>query len=269
MVLPWDIYIYIYIYIPYLNTVTHVWAFMVLFHCPQLAGWYLPWEDASVAIYSGHMWPMRISFFQRSLTISVHSYKGKRMLRTRSVQEDSEKVMCFMLAVTWRQCFDVARWSGMVTTDDHAHSMVDVYGQQRDLKWVDRVFQKSYSRRIQLRICYNWFRRLLGTNGHKAFIGTNDWLTASKAYTKVSWSCFPWASCQIRQIAGAHAPGMPGTFSPPPRVSNPDMHHGTCVTHVPWCMPGLLTRVFLWIQRRGETFPAFPAHAQPAILRIR
>ena len=31
----------------------------------------------------------------------------------------------------------------------------------------------------------------------------------------------------------AHTPGMPGTFSPPPRVSDPDMHHGTCVTHVP------------------------------------
>ena len=29
----------------------------------------------------------------------------------------------------------------------------------------------------------------------------------------------------------AHAPGMPGTFSPPPRVSDPDMHHDTCVTH--------------------------------------
>ena len=31
----------------------------------------------------------------------------------------------------------------------------------------------------------------------------------------------------------AHVPGMPGTFSPPPRVGDPDMHHGTCVTHVP------------------------------------
>ena len=30
-----------------------------------------------------------------------------------------------------------------------------------------------------------------------------------------------------------HVPGMPETFSPPPRVSDPDMHHGTCVTHVP------------------------------------
>ena len=82
------------------------------------------------------------------------------------------------------------------------------------------------------------------------------------------WRFRQWASCQIRQIADAHAPGMPGTFSPPPRVSNPDMHHGTCVRHVPWCMPGSLTRVFLWIRRWGETFPAFPAHAQPAILRI-
>ena len=77
-----------------------------------------------------------------------------------------------------------------------------------------------------------------------------------------------WASCQIRKIAGAHAPGMPGTFSPSPQVSDPDMHHGTCVTHVPWCMPGLLTSSFLWNRRRGKTFPAFPAHAQPAILRI-
>ena len=77
-----------------------------------------------------------------------------------------------------------------------------------------------------------------------------------------------WASCQISKIADAHAPGMLGTFSPPSRVIDPDMHHGTCVTHVPWCMPGSLTIGFLWNRRRGKTFPAFPAHAQPAILRI-
>ena len=50
----------------------------------------------------------------------------------------------------------------------------------------------------------------------------------------------------------AHAPQMPGTFSPSPRVSKPDMHHGTCVTHVPWCMPGSLTSGFLWSQWRGK-----------------
>ena len=50
----------------------------------------------------------------------------------------------------------------------------------------------------------------------------------------------------------AHASGMPGTFSPPPRVSDPDMHHGTCVTHVPWCMPGWLTSGFLWRRWWGK-----------------
>ena len=50
----------------------------------------------------------------------------------------------------------------------------------------------------------------------------------------------------------AHAPGMPGKFSSPPRVSNPVMHHGTCVSHVPWCMPGSLTSGFLWSRWRGK-----------------
>ena len=27
-----------------------------------------------------------------------------------------------------------------------------------------------------------------------------------------------------------------------PHVSDPGKHHGTCVTHVPWCMSGALTR---------------------------
>ena len=50
----------------------------------------------------------------------------------------------------------------------------------------------------------------------------------------------------------AHAPGMPKTFPPLPQFSDPDMHHGTCVTHVPWCMPGSLTSSFLWIWWRGK-----------------
>ena len=45
---------------------------------------------------------------------------------------------------------------------------------------------------------------------------------------------------------------MPRAFSPPPRVSDPDMHHNTCVTHVPWCMPGSLTSGFLWSWWRGK-----------------
>ena len=50
----------------------------------------------------------------------------------------------------------------------------------------------------------------------------------------------------------AHAPRMAGTFSPPPWASDSDMHHGTCMTHVPWCIPGSLTSGFLWIWWQGK-----------------
>ena len=40
-----------------------------------------------------------------------------------------------------------------------------------------------------------------------------------------------------------------------PRVSDPDMYHCTCVTHVPWCMSGSLTsRVFSKVSG-GENVP--------------
>ena len=41
-------------------------------------------------------------------------------------------------------------------------------------------------------------------------------------------------------------------FPPPQQVSDPDMHHGTCVTHVPRCMPGSLTSGFLWSRWREK-----------------
>ena len=40
------------------------------------------------------------------------------------------------------------------------------------------------------------------------------------------------------------------------------MHHGTCVTHVPWCMSGSLTT------GDGENVPGIPGACAPAILRI-
>ena len=52
-----------------------------------------------------------------------------------------------------------------------------------------------------------------------------------------------------------HAPAMSGTFSPPLQVSDPDMHRGMCVTHVPWSMSGSLTSGFLlsqWWEKRSR-----------------
>ena len=81
-----------------------------------------------------------------------------------------------------------------------------------------------------------------------------------------SWklvSLGPWTSYQIRKIAGCACARNAGNvfprrrFQSKPLVSDPGMHHGTCATHVPWCMSGSLTC------GDGKTFPAFPAHAHP------
>ena len=77
-----------------------------------------------------------------------------------------------------------------------------------------------------------------------------------------------WASYQIRKFADCACAGNAGNAFPrrriqrKTRVSDPGMHHGTCVTHVPWCMSGLLTR------GGGENVPGIPGACAPAILRI-
>ena len=77
-----------------------------------------------------------------------------------------------------------------------------------------------------------------------------------------------WASYQIRKIAGCACARNAGNVSPhcrfqrKPLVSDPGMHHGTCVTHVPWCMSGSLTC------GDGENVPGIPGACAPAILRI-
>ena len=81
-------------------------------------------------------------------------------------------------------------------------------------------------------------------------------------------SLITWTSYQIRKIAGCACAGNAGNVFPrrrfqrKPLVSDPGMHHGTCVTHVPWCMSGSLTC------GDGENVPGIPSACAPAILRI-
>ena len=92
-------------------------------------------------------------------------------------------------------------------------------------------------------VSYLFLRSSFKFQGHTAKISLI--LTQIGRFPTVTPVCIQqWASWQIRKIVGVHAPGMPGTFSPSPQVSDPDMHHGTCVTHVPSCMPGSLTSGF-------------------------
>ena len=82
------------------------------------------------------------------------------------------------------------------------------------------------------------------------------------------WPFMQWASYQIRKIAGCACAGNAGNVFPcrrfqrKPLVSDPGMHHGTCVTHVPWCMSGSLTC------GDRENVPGIPGACAPAILRI-
>ena len=71
---------------------------------------------------------------------------------------------------------------------------------------------------------------------HSYLTSTHSTLNTSDSSTP-SVNKMPRASYQIPKIA---------------RVGDPDIHHGTCVTHVPWCMPGSLASDFLWSRWRGK-----------------
>ena len=91
-------------------------------------------------------------------------------------------------------------------------------------------------------------------------------ITSHRVFT--AFATRTWASYQIRKIAGCACAGNAGNVFPrrrfrrKPLFSDPGMHHGTCVTHVPWCMSGSLTC------GDGENVPGIPGACAPAILRI-
>ena len=74
-----------------------------------------------------------------------------------------------------------------------------------------------------------------------------------------------WASYQMRKIACYACAGnarnvfIATDFKGKPLVRDPGMHHGTCVTHVPWCMLGSLTG------GGGENVPSIPSECTTRI----
>ena len=106
-----------------------------------------------------------------------------------------------------------------------------------------------------------WYRKTLP-------ISFGFTLLARENSPQFQWRNLEWASYQIRTIAGCACAGDAGNVFPTrrlqrkPLVSDPDMHHGTCVMHVPWCMSGSLTC------GGGENVPGIPGACAPAILRI-
>ena len=131
------------------------------------------------------------------------------------------------------------------------------------VRCVRRIRQKSCrSPAVQNRSVY--FTRVARAHKRKVVIAYPGGPCDLPGYRTV----FPWASYQIRKIAGCACAGNAGNVFPrrwfkrKPLVSDPGMHHGTCVTHVPWCMSGSL------ICGDGENVPGIPSACAPAILRI-
>ena len=89
---------------------------------------------------------------------------------------------------------------------------------------------------------------IIGFMAHDAGVSVDEVITSGRT---------PWASYQIRKSVGGTCTGFAGTFSPAPRVSDPDRHQGTSVTHVTWCMPRSLTGGFPWSRWR-ENVLGFP-----------
>ena len=87
-----------------------------------------------------------------------------------------------------------------------------------------------------------------------------QWYMASGSFflCDIILNCEPTSShhgplARYVKLGVAHAPGMPGTFSQPSWFGVPDMHHGTCVTHVPWWESGSLISGFLWSRWQGKS----------------
>ena len=110
---------------------------------------------------------------------------------------------------------------------------------------------------------FTWYQRLAES---VVANGTLPECAGCGVYT-TSWY-LPWASYQIRKIVDCACAGNAGNVFPclrhqrRPLVNDPGMRHGTCVTHVPWCMSGSLT------SGGGENVTGISGACAPAILRI-
>ena len=119
-------------------------------------------------------------------------------------------------------------------------SLAFVWGIHRD-RWIPRT-------KCQLRgKCFHLMTSSWNNHNHMNY----EILLIHASAWKAGWAELMYQSThgpltRYAKLPVAHAPGMPGTFSPTPRVSDPDMHRGTCMTLVPWCMPGWLTSGFVW-----------------------
>ena len=128
-----------------------------------------------------------------------------------------------------------------------------------DVRWIDLIMRWISTEATHITILLLCYAFLTLPRESK----TIDFLATKSIF--MGLCSITWASYQIRIIAGCACAGNAGNVFPrrrfqrKPVVSDPGMHHGTCVTHVPWCMSGSLTC------GDGENVPGITGACAPAI----
>ena len=105
-----------------------------------------------------------------------------------------------------------------------------------------------------------WFRSNSSSRNNSGAVHNNSEMRTTYGKEKANKACCPTAmgflpdtwKCGLRMRRGCRERIPRHRLQSQPLVSDPGMHHGTCVTHVPWCMSGSLAR------GGGENVPGIP-----------
>ena len=110
----------------------------------------------------------------------------------------------------------------------HSHDWLTVYDYSSKMKWHRNGIMPHGSEKGLL-----FPRTIKDGRWHP----TNTWDVSSRSTVIVRPE---WASYQIRKIVGCacREPFLYHQLQRRPLVSDPGMHHRTCLTHVLWCMSG-------------------------------
>ena len=129
------------------------------------------------------------------------------------------------------------------------------------------MIRHRFWEQVTARVCYTkWYQCHLNVSIVRCGLLLNKYMIQHYVVTHISHVA--WASYQISKLADCACAGNVGNVFPhrqlqrKPLVSDPGMHHGTYLTHVPWCISGSLTR------GNRENVLGIPSACAPVILRI-
>ena len=138
------------------------------------------------------------------------------------------------------------RWGGGST----ASVTIDLMVALSNCSKTENAFYTDYKRKVASLVTASFLTtNVLFTKNHALFYMhftlniITKWNNYLKRYFLILKGLDHWPLTRYLKLRVGHAPGMAGNrLQRKPLVSHPGMHHGTCATHVPWCMSGSLTR---------------------------